>query len=74
MVMSDFVMDKALLRAELRSASTTSGAQFVMIFGQMMMAMWSADSLDSLQLVHTKLYIIHITLMNICYILNYLSL
>jgi len=27
-----------------------------MTFGQMMMAMWSADSLDYLQLVHTKLY------------------
>ena len=54
--MSDFVMDKALLRDELGSVSTTSGAQFVMTFGQMMMAMWFADSLDYLQLVHTELY------------------
>ena len=54
--MSDFVMDKALLRVELKSVSTTSGEQCVMTFGQMMMAMWSADSLDYLQLVHTKLY------------------
>ena len=62
--MSDFVMDKALLRVELKSVSTTSGAQFVMTFGQMMMVVWSADSLDSLQLVHTKLYTMHI--MHIC--------
>ena len=55
--MSDFVMDKALLRVELKSVSTTSGAQFVMTFGQMMMAMWSADSLDSLQLVLHITYI-----------------
>ena len=33
-----------------------------MIFGQMMMAMWSVDSLDSLQLVHTKLYTSYIHL------------
>ena len=58
--MSDFMVDKALRRAELRSVSTTSGAQFVMTPGQMMMAMWSVDSLDSLQLVHTKLYTSHI--------------
>ena len=56
MVISDLAVDETLLRAELRSVSTTSGAQFVMTFGQMMMAMWSADSLDYLQLVHTKLY------------------
>ena len=48
MVISDLAVDETLLRAELRSVSTTSGAQFVMTFGQMMMAMWSADSLDSL--------------------------
>ena len=59
--MSDFVMDKALLRVELKSVSTISGAQFVMTFGQMMMVVWSADSLDSLQLVHTKLYTMYIT-------------
>ena len=62
--MSDFVMDKALLRVELKSVSTTDGAQFVMTCGQLMMVVWSADNLDSLQLVHTKLYTMHI--MHIC--------
>ena len=52
-------MDKPHLRDELKSVSTISGAQFVMTPGQLMMAMWSADSLDSLQPVHTKLYISH---------------
>ena len=51
MVISDLVVDEALQRVELRSVSTTSGAQFVMTPGQMMMVMWSADSLDSLQMV-----------------------
>ena len=60
MVMSDFAVDKALLRVELKSVSTTSGAQFVMIFGQTMMAVLFADSLDSLQLVHTRTHIMHI--------------
>ena len=60
MVMSDFAVDKALLRVELKSVSTTSGAQFVMTFGQTMMAMLFADSLDSLQLVHTRTHITHI--------------
>ena len=49
-------MDKPHLRDELKSVSTISGAQFVMTPGQLMTAMWSADSLDSLQPVHTKLY------------------
>ena len=61
--MSDFAVDKALLRVELKSVSTTSGAQFVMTFGQTMMAMLFADSLDSLQMVHTRTHITHI-----CYI------
>ena len=60
-------MDETLLRAELRSVSTISGAQFVTIFGQMMMAMWSVDSLDSLQLVHTKLYTSYICTFAIYY-------
>ena len=36
-VISDFVEDKTLLKAELRSVSTTSGAQFVMTFGMLEM-------------------------------------
>ena len=51
MVISDFVVDKTIQRAELRSVSTISGAQFVMIHGQPVMVMWSADSLDSPQMV-----------------------
>ena len=64
MVISDLMEDEALWKDELKSVSTTSGAQFVMTFGQLMMVVWSADNLDSLQLVHTKLYTMHI--MHIC--------
>ena len=54
MVLSDFVMDKALRRVELRFALITGGAQFVMTYGQTVMVTLSAKSLDSLQLVHNK--------------------
>lgn len=50
--MSDLVVDNTTLRAELRFVSTNSGAQFVLTFGQPVMEMWSADNLDSLQLVN----------------------
>ena len=51
MVLSDFVMDKALRRVELRFALITGGVQFVMTYGQTMMVTLSAESLGSLQLV-----------------------
>ena len=35
--MSDCMMDEALLRDELKSVSTTGGAQFVMIHGMVQM-------------------------------------
>ena len=52
MVLSGFVMDKAVLKVELRFVLITGGAQFVITFGQTVMEMLSADSLDSLQVVH----------------------
>ena len=54
MVLSDFVVDKRLLRVELRFALITVGAQFVMTYGQTLMVTLSAKSLGSLQLVHNK--------------------
>ena len=51
MVMSDFAVDKALLRVELKSVSTTSGAQFVMIHGMLQMLQLFVPSLDFLQKV-----------------------
>ena len=51
MVLSDFVVDKPLLRVELRFASITVGAQSVMTYGQTVMVTLSANSSDSLQLV-----------------------
>ena len=54
--MSDLVVDTTTLRAELRFVSTTSGAQFVLTFGQPVMEMWFADNLDSLQLVYRYIY------------------
>ena len=50
-VISDFVVDEAQLRDELRSVSTTSGAQFVMIHGMLQMLQLSVPSLDFLQKV-----------------------
>ena len=52
MVLSGFVMDKTVLQVELRFVLITGGAQFVITFGQTVMEMLSADSLDSLQVVH----------------------
>ena len=54
--MSDLVVDNTTLRAELRFVSTISGAQLVLTFGQPVMEMWSADNLDSLQLVNRYVY------------------
>ena len=54
--MSDLVVDKTILRAKLRFVSTTSGVQFILTFGQPVMEMWSADNLDSLQLVYRYIY------------------
>ena len=51
MVISDFVEDKTLLKDELRSVSTTSGAQFVMTSGMLKMLQLSVCSLDFLQKV-----------------------
>ena len=50
-MMLDFVVDKVILRVELRFVSTTTGAEFVVAHGQIVMVMWFADSLDSLQMV-----------------------
>ena len=44
-------MDKAVLKVELRFVLIIGGAQFVITFGQTVMEMLSADSLDSLQVV-----------------------
>jgi len=51
MVTSDFVVDQTPGRAELRSATTTLGALFVMMHGELLMLWWPADSLDFLQQV-----------------------
>ena len=51
MVLSGFVIDRAILKVELRFVLITGGAQFVITFGQTVMEMLSADSLDSLQVV-----------------------
>ena len=51
---SGFVVDKAMLRVELRFALITGGAQFAMTYGQVVMVTLSAKSLGSLQLVHNK--------------------
>ena len=51
MVLSGFVMDKAVLKVELRFVLIIGGAQFVITFGQTVMEMLSADCLDSLQVV-----------------------
>ena len=44
-------MDETLLRDELKSVSTTSGAPFVMIFGMLQMLQLSVLSLNFLQKV-----------------------
>ena len=51
MVMSDLVVDETLLKDELRSVSTTDGAQFVMIHGMAQMPQLFVSSLDFLQKV-----------------------
>ena len=51
MVISDLVVDKTLLRDELRSVSTTAGAQFVMIHGMAQMPQLFVPSSDFLQKV-----------------------
>jgi len=48
---SDSRVAQTLVRVELRSATTTSGALFVMMHGELLMLMWPADSLVSLQQV-----------------------
>ena len=51
MVISDLVADKTLLKDELRSVSTTGGAQFVMIHGMVQMLQLFVPSSDFLQKV-----------------------
>ena len=51
MVTSDFGVDRTPGRAELRSATTTHGALFVMMHGELLMLWWPADSSDFLQQV-----------------------
>ena len=51
MLISDFVVDETLLRAELKSVSTASGAQFAMTGGMMQMLQLSVPSLAFLQKV-----------------------
>jgi len=58
MAISDLVVDETQVRVELKFATATSGAQYVMTFGQALMVMWSADSSDLPQLVHSILIII----------------
>ena len=48
-VISDFVEDETLLKAELRSVSKTSGAQFVMTHGILQTLQLSVPSSDFLQ-------------------------
>ena len=49
--MSGFVEDESLLRAELRFASTTGGAQFVITCGMLQMLKLHVASSDFLQKV-----------------------
>jgi len=49
LVILDLLMDQTPVRDELKSATTTSGALFVMTFGQQKMLWWPVDSLDILQ-------------------------
>ena len=51
MEMSDLMVDEALPKAELKSVSTTNGAQFVMTFGMLEMLQLFVPSLDFLQKV-----------------------
>ena len=61
MVISDLEVDRTIEREELKYVMTASGAQYVMTHGQTLMAMWPADSLDSLQMVHTSSFTLHET-------------
>ena len=69
--MSDLVVDNTTMRAELRFVSTNSGAQFILLFGQPVMEMWSADNLDSLQLVNRYVYT-HNYSMSVSLTVNYI--
>ena len=51
MVMSDYSMDEIILRDELKSVLTTSGAQFVIIHGMLQMLQLFVPSLDFLHKV-----------------------
>ena len=53
MVISDLGVDKTQMKVELSFVTTTGGAQSATIHGQALMVMWSADSLDLPQLVHS---------------------
>ena len=64
MVISGFVGEGILARAELRFATIMHGALCVMTCGGLLTPMWPADSLDFLQLVHIYLF-------TICYGDNY---
>ena len=51
MVISDFVVELTLGKAELRSATAMPGALFVMMHGELQMPVWPVDSSDFLQQV-----------------------
>ena len=53
MVISGLAVDGTQGRVELSFVTTTSGVQCAMTCGQTSIVTWSADSLGSLQLVHT---------------------
>ena len=57
MVILDSRRGKIVLKAEWRCVATTSGALCVMTPGMLLMLMWPASSLVSLQLV--RIYIVH---------------
>ena len=56
MVTSGFVEEPVHLRAELRSVTTTSGAQCVTINFSVVMQWWPADSLDLVKQVGSNVY------------------
>jgi len=51
MVTSGSLVEQMTLRVELKCATMRCGAQCVMTSGELLMLLWSADSLDSPQQV-----------------------
>jgi len=63
MVISDLLVEEILERVELKYVMTTNGAQCVMTCGQILMGMWPASSLDSLQMVRMHIESFHIVVL-----------